>query len=469
MSFKAVRGHALATVRFNLAEMKLSVIGSRALSPGLWVSTAVALAFLITPFVSGQSAEPSQPSGLYDANPEHLWNRLHRALFLRQGKDGVQYGYDDTVPFNRGFGDSFSLLTGEPYRRAIALLDEFLSSHGEELIRDPVKRAVLQHDLWAAFDNAISLSRYEDGEIPRNGRALAVRLAHCIQRLALTGEQIKALPDNYALAVKSGSFGQKHDPEHPEKYFLPSDLFDQNGSWVEITETASRGEPATAPVHVECCSGRSAFQVFMRLPSGRAETLAYLDKLNMFSSPWELDPAPFATEMSTGERVRRSPVQFNSDTPQFPSGTMVALVRRMMLVSDKIEPIAAPLIESVQLRVYRKIPPAVGERAQDFYEIDLRRAKLFATEAGGLRPLGKDEKEPNLLGMPTKFITVKSCLQCHSGDGIFSVQSYTRGFAAPPVNPQLPPAVYPDASQNDVAEWKTGQFDWGLLTGLLDH
>jgi hypothetical protein len=30
----------------------------------------------------------------------------------------------------------------------LAVLDEFISTHGERLVRDPLKRAWLQRDLW---------------------------------------------------------------------------------------------------------------------------------------------------------------------------------------------------------------------------------------------------------------------------------------------------------------------------------
>jgi len=451
---------------------------------------SVAFLLLTTLCVTVQSVEPGGQTGLYDANPDHLWNRLHRALFLREDKDGIEYGYDDTVPFNRR--DSEAFLAGEPYRKALALLDEFLSTHGEKLVRDPIKRAVLQHDLWAVFDTVPTLWGVRGevrSEIEHNQRALAIRLARCIQRLALREEEIKALPDNFAQAIKSGAFAAKQDPEHPETAFLPPDLFDPKGSWVEIdtSRIVGEGEAVTAPVHVESASGRSAFQVFIRLPGGREQTLAYLNKLNLFTTPWKFQPAPLTTYKLTEphETLAATPetnnkyfappergdtLQLNPDTPQFPTGTTVALVRRMILVSDKIEPVATPLIESVQMRVYRKVPATYEDHDVDFYEIVLRRVNLFAGQAGGLHALEKNEKEPNLLNMGVgRATTEQSCYICHSASGIFSVKSYTRDLAPMLPNPQLPPETYPDAAQSAVVYWKKRQFDWGLLTGLLDH
>src|SRR5436309_2048584 len=44
------------------------------------------------------------------------------------------------------------LLEDEPFARCNALLDEFISWHGATLIHEPLKRALLQRDLWAVFD-----------------------------------------------------------------------------------------------------------------------------------------------------------------------------------------------------------------------------------------------------------------------------------------------------------------------------
>jgi hypothetical protein len=61
----------------------------------------------------------------------------------------VQDGHDEVDPLI--WHGSRHILAGPAYRQAIGTLDEFLSTQGKTL-KDPVKRAVLQHDLWAIFD-----------------------------------------------------------------------------------------------------------------------------------------------------------------------------------------------------------------------------------------------------------------------------------------------------------------------------
>src|SRR5687767_14199221 len=101
---------------------------------------------------------------------------------------------------------------------------------------DARRRLVLQRDLWAAFDYVawyvddwVFKPQHEPAAI-----ALRSRLAAGVARLALTREQIAALPDNYALAVKAGAFAAAHDPAHPQRPFLPADLFDEKGPWVRF-------------------------------------------------------------------------------------------------------------------------------------------------------------------------------------------------------------------------------------------
>jgi len=70
--------------------------------------------------------------------PEHVWNRLHAALFVRVAPDGREYGGDRVDPL---------LWSNSKYwwrgRRTQSrqLLTEFVDTHAEKLIDDPLKRA----------------------------------------------------------------------------------------------------------------------------------------------------------------------------------------------------------------------------------------------------------------------------------------------------------------------------------------
>ncbi len=132
---------------------------------------------------------------LYDRNPDHVWNRLYRSFYGRAAADGREYGYDELDPL---LWDSTKRhLSGESHDRAIRVLDEFLRIHAERLIPDPLKRAILQRDLWAVFDWAAGAPE---------PKSLQVKLAQVIRRLALSDNEIRSLPDNYRYAGTARGF-----------------------------------------------------------------------------------------------------------------------------------------------------------------------------------------------------------------------------------------------------------------------
>src|SRR5712691_7454101 len=146
---------------------------------------------------SAQVENPVNPKiAFYDADPQHLWNRLYASLFVRSGPDGLEYGQDEIDPLL--WPSSKYLLIQPRHQQALALLDEFISNHGEKLIADPLKRALFQHDLWSIFNwLADPNPEYRKGtsELMSQRRELRDRLARTIDGLAVTDKQILYLPD----------------------------------------------------------------------------------------------------------------------------------------------------------------------------------------------------------------------------------------------------------------------------------
>lgn len=422
-----------------------------------WVSALFAMA----PMCGALSAD--QATAIYHDDPVHLWNRLYRAIAVRT-EAGIQYGVDSSSPLAEDFDDP---------RYLQSVLDEFLRSDGENLVSSDLKRALLQHDVWAAFD----LAAHGDGA------ALRIRLAQVIEALRLSDRTIDGLVDNYSEAVKSGAFAHDFDPMQPGKAFLPPDLFDANGPWVEIGES---GRGLVAPDHVVALSGRSIFRVFIRCPGGRSPTLAYLERLNLYRTPWALVPSEIGTAyLGNGEErpVRMETRRLDPATPQFPAGTVVALVRQMAVVNAALEPAATPITQSLQFRVYRKVD-ADGYRSleskfadsQAVFEFAMRRRDLLAGRSGGLHQVTPDETEyqplNKLNGTRAERLrglaVLSTCTRCHNANGIFAVNSYTRMFDREMANPQLLPADDPDNQALTTIGWKKHQFDWGLMRGLFE-
>src|SRR5206468_1302812 len=209
--------------------------------------------------------------------------------------------------------NSRHLLEGTSHKKAIKVLDEFLATHGEKLVHDPLRRAILQRDLWAVFDWTAE-KRPSESASRRALKDLQLRLAPVIRRLALTKEEIDALPDNYAAAANSHKFENDYNETKPEAPFLPADLFSTDGPWVCV---GLNGAERIAPTHVVQSGGRSAFLVFMRTPGGRREATNYLRQFRDFPQPYVHETNRFFPNQM--EAVH------NPNLPQFPDGTVLAL------------------------------------------------------------------------------------------------------------------------------------------------
>jgi hypothetical protein len=356
----------------------------------------------------------------------------------------------------------------------LQVLREFLDENGERLIDDPMKRAMLQRDLWAIFDwlvNAHADDRYRP--IGAEGQSMLRRpLAQVIARLALDAEAIQKLPNTYVASVASKQFAAQYDPAQHQRSYLPPDLFDPDGPWVCV---GRNGSDIVAPAHANGFS-RSVFQVFLNLPGGRKASGEYLTALGSFKEPFRLMP------LEDGRFVKRT----NPGLPQFPAGTQVALVRSPLLIDSQWRLRATNLIESVQLRVVRDL---VAERDQVNYEFTLSRALLFAGKAGGLRAVGPDDRDfhASFNAMPMDVFEVdpdatakdfdrgmheilRTCFHCHSeGPGVHSFNTFVGGFSPPELLPSFHDSRTTARGEAAAIRLKQTRYDWGLLEGILSN
>ncbi len=410
---------------------------------------------------------------LYSPDPQHLWNRLYSSLFLRVDAGGNRFGPDslDVLLWT----DTKHLLTEPTHGRAIRVLEEFNETHAEKLIESPLKRAVMQRDLWAAYDWTARI-RYLAGKnsvLVAAVSELQSRLAAVMKRIALTREEIAALPNNYAAAVVGGKFPAEPDPSHPEAPFLPS-LFQAQSPWSCL---GGGDDLPLALQHSNGCSHRAAFLVFIRLPGGKATLPAYLEAIRK-CVPYIPDPHPARRRFGGLEPMKPNPAM-----PQIPAGTMVALIRQMLLIDNEGRPTASPLTESAQLRVYRQIVDDQsdfdGVHAQSFYEFLMDRKELFANVSGGLRAVGEENREfgfgpeVELTGSDPfdsaqaieapRPRPLQNCLMCHRAPGVYSVNSIVSLFSRNnPTALQLLHVTSPDDEREKTVKHKS---QWFPLTG----
>jgi len=421
---------------------------------------------LIVLFLCGlfANAAVAADATLFDDAPPYSADHLYSCLFARHTASGEVLGINALDPLF--WPGTTYLLEGDSHRRALACLDEFLSSHAERKINDAVRRAILQRDLWILFDwSAQSTGNAIHNQQQR--RELQIRLAEVLRRLALTKDQLEHLPDTYAAALAAQRFPSEYDPANPTRAFLPPDLFHSGGPWVCLN-SRSNSQP-TAIVHLAQFYGHSRFFVFMHLPGGRQATFDFFHRLHSSREPIFLP----------GDRVP----QLNPQLPQFPVGTELALVRQLILFDNQGELIATPITESVQIRVFHSITGGAtainfingpSSRDQDFIEFHLDKRKLFANPTQALAPVATGETEYSTflshgIDMEGPREILKSCHSCHADAGIHSVIS--RNVLLPPndeirdpenADPQYG-AIYWE-TENSLA-WKSNRYDWGLLNG----
>src|SRR5262245_55407807 len=196
------------------------------------------------------SLPKDEPQAIYHPDPGDSWNRIFYCLFTRTVKIRLSQDFSEGAPFISGRMGIYSELrfsaslferiesgdgANDPlYPASIGAAQALVEPRysmlkraladalGESRDRPAVDRALMQGDVWAAFD---ILSRYRrivgpQGESLEERRSeLLPPLARYIRRLALKPEEIKRLPDNYAAA--SGV------------HRLP-DLFGPRSEWMEI-------------------------------------------------------------------------------------------------------------------------------------------------------------------------------------------------------------------------------------------
>jgi hypothetical protein len=417
---------------------------------------------------AAQAAATPYKNTFFDPDPNHPWNQLYGLLFIRPAWNGKLYGLDELDPL---YYQSTRYLLEQPlHHKALTIMDQFIQADSAHLIRDPLKRALLQHMLWALFDtwsNHFDPYQRDKSDFTAERRALQVRLVKIMKAVALTDNEINALSDNLGAQVRAKTYPLDYDPAKKDQPFLPASFYSQT-EWVSLANQYEQ----LAPVHVEALSGRSGFDVFMSLPGGREATLNYLKNLNGYQPKWVYDQDKASHFVNVGN----APPYLSADLPQVPPLTKFALVRKANLIDTEGKIVQSPIIESIQLRVIRtELPNNSSGGEQSFFMFELDPSKLMQGQ-GGLTALRPDEqgfdgvfKGEDLIeqrgfrggNSHGEFARLQGCFACHSRAGIFSMNSYIQFFQ----NHRTlePPKLEEGDSASYSLGWKEQQYNWGLL------
>lgn len=385
------------------------------------------------------SLKNDSPLPLYDADPQSLTNRLFAAFYIRTSEIPTKRGGTPVKRIEGGDVIDFLAWPGSTYwsdpatcQRLSAILDECLADPSKVRPADPLRRAVLLRDLWAAFDFFVSRNMDRDGDKATRQRRhdICRKLAGVMRGLTLTAEEIKALPDSYAAAINSERFASEHRFD-PTNDYLPPRLLTAPDEWQEIDffqpnniheDIADR----FVTLHTRNYMGRSYFRVFYRYPGGRAALEEYMKYLDAEGIDWK----PGA---QSGFLVLRDNVK------QFPVGMEVALVQFMVTIDDQFKPQPTPIVESVRLRVFRNVdgkaePPTNTGVGMNVSEYTLKRRLLFdGVKHGGLarepdhqpiyRVIFMGEKAPDWGDIGRTLTLAQDCRRCHTGAGQIGVQT----------------------------------------------
>jgi hypothetical protein len=406
---------------------------------------AVLLAAALVAFAFDSIAGPNAAARFYADDPGDLWNRVHAALLVRTNAQGEVYA--DLVDPPLWFRTKH-LLDDASCARTTRLLEEFCRDDHALKARTPAQRAFMQRDLIGVLAWLLNGHRGDNGVISPAQRQFARALARAIRHVALDAPAIRQLPSNATADGAPAAF----DPARPDQAFLPEDLLAEDGPWIALQP--QDGASLAAPVHFKFFCGRSSFEVRFYHPAGRAAGEAYLEALNGFPKPLVFEKPGRGHQFAPEEGPWLNPA-----TPVFPANAAWALVRRAILADRDGRPVLSPVVESVQIRVYRRTDRSLtaSPDTQAFGEWHFTRD--FLRGEPGLRPASlpiglythhfmskqfdpfeEGWKLPEAGSPQAQF----NCFTCHNSRGLESVHSRSRmfelGMVAPPA--QLQPVSF---------------------------
>jgi hypothetical protein len=241
------------------------------------------------------SLSRSEPPSIYASDPRDGWNQVFYLLFTRTidarvmadgarvfgaGNDRLPLSdrrvrriesgdraidplypswlWMGSIHFDFEPGNAWRTLDKPGHSRLVAALQEIRRTAGS---RSPAARALMQADLWSAYDMLHAVTkprRGSQGNVERllRAQALLPLLAGTMQALALSADEISRLPDTYSAAAKT--FG------------LP-DLLANAAGWMEIRWFPDRS-------HEYAAGHRRAARVFIQPPKAPADEAAFLNR-----------------------------------------------------------------------------------------------------------------------------------------------------------------------------------------------
>ena len=438
------------TANQHFAGKRLNVVVRALAVLAVGVIVTISFAARSVPDYKRGSLRKNTPQAVYADDPKDAWNRIFYSLFTRTVKTRLAKEFGTSEPFvpvgGMGAPGRFVASTIHNERiesgdRAIdPLYPSFISEVGvsqalseplysvlrralidaidEKASRPALDRALMQSDVWAAYDILFAQERFlaANSELFLKHRAqLLPLLARFVHKLALTPGEINALPDNYTAAAGV--------------HRLP-DLFSSNSEWIEVQWRLNR-------LHDYATDHRRAARVFIKPTSPPADKQKLLDDLR--------ENPNLVAELDA-----------------------VALVIQNLLIDSRGEVVVSPLMFEVQLRSFDKdrngsfLKTSIAQ-----YELSRRQfitsprsgglvafddtSPTYLPEAGNDYSFGSLQRNNQGVGSPV-LVTLRSrCVACHGEKvtHVFTLKTHHQ--------PPFPPVTYLNHPNNDRAAYVTKQ------------
>gem|GEM_PF-5838544 len=368
----------------------------------------------------------AQDVTLFNSDSKHPWNVCYKVL--------SNIG-------NTDLNDAKSL------QKASDAVGTLLKSSVKTHPRLPIQRAAMQREAWRTFELLVDQLEFTE---PPN-RTLRYRLAKLISLTALSPREIGDLKTNYT----TSPLGNKLPRDATNNLELPTDLFDPDGEWVQLTH---RKINRVALTHESSHGGRSEFLLFLRFPEGKKQANAYVKKFNKYAAV-EAERRREALFRLTPRRKPLPPL------PEFPQGVRAILVERMLVISTSGIPKTTPIILSI---AFNDLTPTISERTRTQHRLrsavfEMSFEHLLDTSAiTSLRRLKFGEPFFGEQHFPKGL---QQCAQCHADNGLATLHSNFGGVVIPNDRGML---IVTNGSPSKTAQWKLRQPNYSVLLGYLE-
>ncbi|MGC4006304.1 MAG: hypothetical protein QM811_25565 [Pirellulales bacterium] len=337
-----------------------------------------------------------------DASPDE---RLHALLFERKDVSGRSYPHMVDPPL---WPLSNWPLEDEGHRALLKLFDELAAADMSQAAWTPRRRALARREVRQIFDWTFEGNHDEEAK----RETLRRRATAAMRRLALTAEQIAALPANL---------------NFPTNVETPPHVRDAQAGWVTMQ---LRDDERYAHDHRARFGERSAFVATFRHPAGRVAAEAYFKLLAATEYP------PKRADSGIGFFEHRG-------IPEFPLGTQVGLLRTAVLIDAGGASVASPLVENLQVRTFLKIDDPTKQDHMRTEEYALDRASYLRDRTPRLHAVGPEDDEPIVFRShgddpfeaPERRTlypkVLRACADCHRDRGAASLLGFTRALSIP--------------------------------------